>query len=136
MLIFQLNMRIETSPILRDRDGVAPRLPLQEVPPEARRVANVTIYPYLAAVTVDGNPIAVSPKEFALVRTLFEEPGVVVTHERCFAALGATAGANSARLLRVYVFAVRRKLRAAGAATALASVRGRGYVVRELRMRR
>ena len=78
MLIFQLNMRIETNPILRDRDGVAPRLPLQEVPPEARRVANVTIYPYLAAVTVDGNPIAVSPKEFALVRTLFE----VYSHAR------------------------------------------------------
>ncbi len=129
-------MRIEANTILRDRDGVPPRQQLQEVPPEARRVANVTLYPHLAAVTVDGNPMAVSPKEFALVRTLFEVPGVVVTHERCFAALGATAGSNSARLLRVYIFAVRRKLRAAGATTVLASVRGRGYVVRELRIRR
>jgi DNA-binding response OmpR family regulator len=136
MLIFQLNMRVETSTIRRDRDDVAQRVQAQEVPPEARRVANVTIYPHLAAVTVDGIPIAVSPKEFALVRTLFEQSGAVVTHERCFEALGTTAGSNSARLLRVYVFAVRRKLRAAGATTVIASLRGRGYVVRELRIRR
>jgi len=124
------------SAVVRNRDAVAPPLQAQELPPEARRVANVTIYPHLAAVTVDGFPIAVSPKEFALVRTLFELPGVVATHEQCFAALGTTAGSNSARLLRVYIFAVRRKLRAAGATTVLASVRGRGYVVRELRTRR
>src|ERR1700720_3484437 len=123
-------MRVETSAIVLDREAVAPPQQAHDVPPEARRVSNVTIYPHLAAVTVDSFPIAVSPKEFALVRTLFEVPGVVVTHERCFAALGATAGSNSARLLRVYVFAVRRKLRAAGATTVIASVRGRGYVVR------
>ena len=129
-------MRIETSAIIRDRDAGAPPRQTQEVPPEARSVANVTIYPHLAAVTVNNFPIAVSPKEFALFRTLFEAPSVVVTHEQCFAALGAAAGSNSARLLRVYIFAVRRKLRAAGATTVLASVRGRGYVVRELRNRR
>lgn len=129
-------MRVEVSAIRRDAIEIAPPRQAQDVPPEARRVANVTIYPHLAAVTVDGNPIAVSPKEFALVRTLFEQSGVVVTHERCFAALGATAGSNAARLLRVYVFAVRQKLRAAGAMTVLASARGRGYIVRELRRRR
>jgi DNA-binding response OmpR family regulator len=103
---------------------------------EARRLANVTLYPHLAAVTVNGVPIAVSPKEFSLARTLFEQPGEVVTHERCYAALGGAAGSKSARLLRVYVFAVRQKLRAAGAMAVLASVRGCGYVLRELHARR
>jgi DNA-binding response OmpR family regulator len=107
-----------------------------EMSPETRCVANVTLYPQLAALTVDGIPIPLSPKEFALARTLFERAGEVVAHERCYAALGGAAGLKSARLLRVYIFFVRQKLQAAGAMTVLVAVRGRGYIVREMPSRR
>ena len=102
-----------------------------EAPPEAYRVGNVTLYPQLAAVTVDGVPLSVSPKEFALARTLFERPGAIVPRERCYAALGGAAGLRSERLLSVYICVVRQKFRAAGARAELATVRGRGYLVRE-----
>jgi DNA-binding response OmpR family regulator len=67
------------------------RLSAVEVPPETRRLANVTLYPQLAAVTVDGAPLPFSPKEFALLKTLFEEPAAVVSRERCRTALGGIA---------------------------------------------
>jgi DNA-binding response OmpR family regulator len=128
-------MRVET---IANRRGnlelAAPRVELDQAQ-EARGVANVTLYSHLAVVTVNSIPIAMSPKEFALARTLFEQPGELVTHERCFAALGGAVGLKSARLLRVYVFALRQKLRAAGAMTVIVTARGRGYVVRELRTR-
>ncbi|HEY7979860.1 MAG TPA: winged helix-turn-helix domain-containing protein [Candidatus Eremiobacteraceae bacterium] len=124
-------MRIERNTDLQADLEFAPRRRALDVAPETRCIANVTLYPHLAALTVNGIPIAVSPKEFALARTLFEHAGEVVAHERCFAALGGAAGLKSARLLRVYIFALRQKLRGAGAMTDLATVRGRGYVLRE-----
>jgi DNA-binding response OmpR family regulator len=125
-------MKFETVAQTHGNYDFAPRRRALELLPEARRLANVTLYPHLAALTVNDMPIAVSPKEFAIVRTLFEQPGEVVTHERCYAALGGAAGPKAARLLRVYIFAVREKLREAGAMTVVATVRGRGYVVREV----
>jgi len=107
------------------------RLSAVEAPPETRRFANVTLYPRLAAVTVDGTPLPFSPKEFALARTLFEEPGAVVSRERCREALGGMTGWKSERLLSVFIYAVRLKLRAAGAQLEVATVRGRGYVLRD-----
>jgi DNA-binding response OmpR family regulator len=129
-------MRVETIASSRGNLELAPPRAALDQAQEARCVANVTLYPHLAVVTVNDIPIAMSPKEFAIARTLFEQPGELVTHERCFAALGGAAGLKSARLLRVYVFALRQKLRAAGAMTVIVTVRGRGYVVRELRTRR
>jgi DNA-binding response OmpR family regulator len=99
---------------------------------EARRVANVTLYPQLAALTVDDVLISIGSKEFALARALFENPGAVVTHKCCFAALGGAPDSKSASLISVHIHNMRRKLRAAGAKAELATVYGRGYVVREL----
>jgi DNA-binding response OmpR family regulator len=129
-------MRTETSASVHANFEAAPRRQQLDVVPEARRVGNVTLYPNLAAVTVSDVSVALSPKEFALVRTLFERHGVVVSHDHCFAALGGAPGLKTARLLRVYIFALRRKLRAAGAMVVLAAVRGRGYVLREVTYRR
>ena len=106
------------------------RLSAVEAPPETRRLANVALYPQLAAVTVDGMPLAFSPKEFALLRTLFEQPAAVVSRERCRMALGGIAGWKSERLLSVFIYALRMKLRAAGAMIEVATLRGRGYVLR------
>jgi DNA-binding response OmpR family regulator len=126
-------MKVETTAQQHGGFEFAPRRRLIDLSPEARCLANVTLYPHLAAVTVNGISVAVSPKEFALARTLFDQPGEVVTHERCYAALGCGASSsNAARLLRVYIFAVRQKLRVAGAMIVVATVRGRGYVVREI----
>jgi DNA-binding response OmpR family regulator len=96
---------------------------------ESRTVANVTLYPDLASLTVDGRPISVSSTEFALARALFEEPGAVVSRERFYTVLRGNGGREPANLLNVFIHSVRRKLRNAGARAKLATVRGRGYVV-------
>src|SRR5579863_5059500 len=95
---------------------------------ESRTVANVTLYPELASLTVDGRPISVSSTEFALARALFEEPGAIVSRERFYSVLG-NGGGERANLLNVFIHSVRRKLRKAGSRAHLATVRGRGYVV-------
>jgi DNA-binding response OmpR family regulator len=96
---------------------------------ESRTVANVTLYPDLASLTVDGRPISVSSTEFALARALFDEPGTVVSRERFYSVLRGKGGREAANLLNVFMHSVRRKLRNAGAHAKLATVRGRGYVV-------
>ncbi len=96
---------------------------------ESRTVENVTLYPDLASLTVDGRPIAISSTEFALARALFEEPGAIVTRERFYAVLRGNGGREAANLLNVFIHSVRRKLRNAGARAQLATVRGRGYVL-------
>ena len=85
-------MRVVTSANIGRHLQSSHRLSAVDAPPETRRVANVTLYPQLAAVTVDGAPLQFSPKEFALLKTLFEEPAAVVSRERCRTALGGIAG--------------------------------------------
>jgi DNA-binding response OmpR family regulator len=123
-------MRVVTSANVGRLLESSHRLNAVEAPPEMRRVANVTLYPQLAAVTVSGTPLPFSPKEFALLKTLFEEPSTVVSRERCRTALGGITGWKSERLLSVFIYALRMKLRAAGAGVEVATVRGRGYVLR------
>lgn len=96
---------------------------------ESRTVANVTLYPDLASLTVDGRPVSVSSTEFALARALFEEPGEVVPRERFYSVLRGNGGSEASNLLNVFIHSVRNKLRKAGARANLATVRGRGYVV-------
>lgn len=75
-------------------------------------------------VTVDGGPIALTPKEFNLLTALTRTPGAVVTRDRLMAEVWhATAGGRS-RTLDSHVTTLRTKI---GLAVTVANVRGVGY---------
>ena len=60
-------------------------------------------------VLLSGEPIKLSPKEYALLTTLAESAGQVVTHKRLLAA-GWGDGATDTQYLRVYMGLLRQKL--------------------------
>lgn len=62
-------------------------------------------------VTLSGEPIKLSPKEYALLTTLAESAGQVVTHRRLLAAGWGDAAADT-QYLRVYMGLLRQKLEA------------------------
>lgn len=61
------------------------------------------------AVTLDGDTLKLSPKEYELLRTLAMSVGQVVTHKRLLAA-GWGAGATDTQYLRVYISLLRQKI--------------------------
>jgi two-component system, OmpR family, KDP operon response regulator KdpE len=60
-------------------------------------------------VTISGETVKLSPKEYALLTTLAESAGQVVTHKRLLAA-GWGDGAADTQYLRVYMGLLRQKL--------------------------
>jgi len=60
-------------------------------------------------VTIEDEPVRLSPKEYELLRTLALSAGQVVTHKRLLAA-GWGTDATDAQYLRVYIGLLRQKL--------------------------
>jgi two-component system KDP operon response regulator KdpE len=60
-------------------------------------------------VTLAGEPVKLSPKEYDLLRTLALSAGQVVTHKRLLAA-GWGEGAADTQYLRVYIGLLRQKI--------------------------
>lgn len=81
--------------------------PLEAVPPWS------SFYPELARGGVgralSGELVKLSPKEYALLTTLAESAGQVVTHKRLLAA-GWGDGATDTQYVRVYMGLLRQKL--------------------------
>jgi len=75
------------------------------------------------SVTCDGQEIALSPKEFAILQALVENAGKVVLRERLMASIYGWDDDVGSNVLEVHVYNLRRKLTAA----TLKAVRGVGY---------
>jgi len=60
-------------------------------------------------VTLSGEPVKLSPKEYDLLQTLARKAGQVVTHKRLLAA-GWGAEATDTQYLRVYIGLLRQKI--------------------------
>ncbi|MFI5956945.1 response regulator transcription factor [Cryptosporangium sp. NPDC051539] len=75
-------------------------------------------------VTVDGEPVALTRKEFNLLAMLARQPGIVFTRSRILAEVWDSAWVGNQRTLEVHVAAVRAKL---GVAGVIETVRGVGY---------
>jgi two-component system response regulator QseB len=77
----------------------------------------------LGEVTVDGQPVSLSPTEFALLMALLAAPGQVVRPDR----LGRDVWSEpaSANLVQVYISYLRRKI----GPERIRTVRGEGYVL-------
>ena len=65
------------------------------------------------AVTVAGNPVDLTPREYELLKTLISQPGRLLTRGRLLRAVWGAAYGDEAHYLHVYVSRLRRKLDAA-----------------------
>ncbi len=96
--------------------------------PAARRIGTLTIDDTRKAVTVRGEPVELSPKEFELLSLLGSHPGKVFANDEILAAVWAEQDFASAQDVKQYIYFLRRKLEADPKKPALiVTVRGFGY---------
>jgi DNA-binding response OmpR family regulator len=75
-------------------------------------------------VTVDGEPVHLTVKEFDLLALLARRPGVVFRREQILSEIWSTAWAGAARTLEVHMASLRHKVAVPGL---IETVRGVGY---------
>jgi two-component system KDP operon response regulator KdpE len=73
-------------------------------------------------VLVDDRPVALTPREFEVLKVLVAHAGMVVTRGRLLRAVWGTAYSDEAHYVHVYVSQIRRKLAAADPNGALAGL--------------
>jgi len=107
-------------------EASAPASPAAE--PAARRVGALTVDEVRKAVTVRGEPVELSPKEFELLSLLGSHPGKVFANDEILAAVWAEQDFASAQDVKQYIYFLRRKLEADPKNPELiVTVRGFGY---------
>jgi DNA-binding response OmpR family regulator len=93
-------------------------------PVEALQLGRVAIELPTRRVTVDGDLIALTRKEFDLLALLAQRPGVVFRREQIISEVWRTAWEGTGRTLEVHVASLRSKLRTPAM---IETVRGVGY---------
>ena len=86
---------------------------------------SLTLNPATHEVTLDGAPVTLSAREFALLRVLLEQPGVPLSRARLEESLYGWDEEVESNTIEVYIHALRRKL----GAQWIRNVRGVGYLV-------
>jgi len=89
---------------------------------------DVSINPATREVTVNGTPIAVTAKEWAVLEPLLARPGVVLSRAQIEQKLYGWKDDISSNAVEVYIHGLRRKL----GADLIQNVRGMGYMVPKL----
>ncbi|HEY3334496.1 MAG TPA: response regulator transcription factor [Candidatus Limnocylindrales bacterium] len=99
------------------------------------RNGSILLDPARRVVTVSGEELALTPREYELLKQILAAPGRVLTHGRLLRAVWGTAYGKEGHYLHVYVSRLRRKLEAADpdgdARDVVAAEPGVGYRVRE-----
>jgi DNA-binding response OmpR family regulator len=85
--------------------------------------------PRTRMATMQGQPLALTPKEYALLETLLRNRGQVLTRERVFEQLYDSRSESSDKVIEVLVSTLRAKLAAAGKPDLITTRRGFGYLV-------
>lgn len=86
--------------------------------------ANIALYERTRRVTLDGESVDLTPREFDLLRILIEQPGLVLTRAQLEERLyGGSEGVES-NLIEVYVHGLRKKL----GTGLIKTIRGLGYM--------
>jgi two-component system OmpR family response regulator len=78
-------------------------------------------------VTIAGQPVALTPKEFAILELLMQNAGRLLTRSQIEEQVWDTDLHTESNLLEVYIARLRRKLSAAGANDLITTIRGAGY---------
>jgi two-component system KDP operon response regulator KdpE len=76
------------------------------------RSRSLTVDLVRRSVTLDDQPIHLSPKEYDLLRLLVQHAGRVVTHRQILAAVWGPAHVEDTQYLRVYIGQLRQKIEA------------------------
>ena len=76
-------------------------------------------------LTQNGKPVALSAREFALLQTLLEQPGVPLSRAKLEERLYGWGEEIESNAVEVYIHALRRKL----GAERIRNIRGVGYLV-------
>jgi DNA-binding response OmpR family regulator len=92
---------------------------------DATRVGTVEIDPHARRVTVDGEPVHLTPTEFDLLRVLAARPGAVLTREQLLAEVWGWRDGSGQRTVDSHIRGLRRKLGTAHIRT----VHGIGYAL-------
>ena len=79
-------------------------------------------------VTLDGTPVTLSAREFALLQALLEQPGVPLSRARLEEKLYGWGDEIESNAVEVYIHSLRRKL----GAEQIRNIRGVGYLVPRL----
>jgi DNA-binding response OmpR family regulator len=101
----------------------------------ANRLAVGAIAMDLAARTVtrDGQEVVLTPREFAVLEYLLRHPGQALSRTQIAERVWSWEFHGDSNIVDVYVGYLRRKLDAAGEPSAIETLRGFGYRLREVR---
>jgi two-component system, OmpR family, response regulator MprA len=94
------------------------------------QVEDVTLDSRAKSVQRDGESIALTPREFALVELLMSNAGEVLHRDWISERLWGSNAAITTNSLDVFVASIRRKLEVDGKSRIIHTVRGTGYVAR------
>jgi len=95
------------------------------------RVGRLELDPLAVRAVVDGSPIALSTKEFALLRLLVSRPGESLSRSEILQEVWGTTKHIDQTIVDQYVSYLRRKLDPAEPGVSIVTVRGVGYQLRE-----
>jgi DNA-binding response OmpR family regulator len=90
-------------------------------------VADLTLDPATRAVARGGRPIDLTPKEYALLRCLMENPGVVLSRAQLLNNVWGLTFDPGTKVVDVYVRYLRKKVDDGEAEPLIHTVRGAGY---------
>ena len=82
-------------------------------------------------VTVEGRPVKLTGKEYAILELLVLRKGMVLTKEVFLNHLYGGMDEPEMKIIDVFICKLRKKLAEAGAASLISTVWGRGYMVRD-----
>lgn len=82
-------------------------------------------------VTVDGTPVHLTGKEYAILELLVLRKGMVLTKEAFLNHLYGGMDEPEMKIIDVFICKLRKKLAQAGAGSVIGTVWGRGYMLRE-----
>lgn len=79
-------------------------------------------------VTVDGEPVRLTPKEYAVLQLMVLRKGMTISKDIFLNHLYGGVDEPDAKIIDIYICKLRKKLAAAGADDVIETVWGRGYV--------
>ena len=103
----------------------------QEVPQTVCRLADLEVHLDTHQVLRAGREIKLSGKEFALLRYMIQNTGIVLSRERLEQHLWNYDYAGASNVIDVYIRYLRKKIDEGAQIKLIHTVRGAGYVMRE-----
>ena len=97
------------------------------VRPTALRLGGVALDDRTKEVTLDGEPVSLTPREYEILRLLMQNPGQVVTRSVILERIAEDTPDCTESSLKIHVSHLRRKLREAGAGDCIEAVWGIGF---------